>query len=696
MFGGLGAVAGGGLGASVTALTMAAAGWATPPGGITALLLNPAVAVGMLAPVAGVAIGAGLGIGWPRRADRPPSATSEAAEPTHPVAEPPEPASPPKGVDPLVSLKATVLELGAQLEEARREVEHHQRSRTALFRAVSHQLFTPLNTVIGYAEIIHEDLERGVTSGLEADIERIARSGRDIHGLLQSLVELSRLEAGHEQAFLEWFDIANELEAVVVALRPAASERGVSLEVRSTIRRSVHVRLDRSRFRSILSILLGAAVRNARESVRLEAHPQPDTQSFAFRVVDDGAPIPASCRDDVFLVFPDVDPASRLYGRASVDLALARRNAMLLGGGLHLEASASGVGFALQVPLDASMHVLSFEGVESTSSLLLYQDEEPTPPLVQREHSRDSRTVSGGPRGSSPLPAPHRPTAVPAGRATDAVVPRPTLIPATGSMAGLSMPPVSPESHSPPAGVPMRGRAILVAEPAARPELGKALADAGWAVTACDDAGAAMHLALARRPDVLVVDGVDSVPDLWDLRRLSRSAVMAGVPLVLAVKGSSETVFVPVADLIGAPVERVELLEALRRLSRGKPGRMLLVENGTAADPSIARTTATRAGWTVVDASAEQARLAENAFDVLVVELHTPGFEGLGTLLSGTAEPGWIRRPLVLVVPRELPDGATARLRGWLDSEQRPRTPTLTVSEAAAVAVAQSHHSWGQ
>ncbi|MCB9678114.1 MAG: HAMP domain-containing histidine kinase [Alphaproteobacteria bacterium] len=576
------------LGTGVVVLTWAAAIFAGPapigPGSVLAAHLNPAVLVADLAPLLGAVIGAFAAL---RRAEpeRPPTDERPAAR-TEPVQSP----------------------------------------QPALFAALSRELLDPLTAVVGYAELLEDGLHRG--EALQSDARRIAQGGRDLRRVVDGLDALARIGAGEEHAFLEWFEVATEIDAVVAEVRGAIEARANTLAVDSHAGR-VHLRLDRARFHAILAALLrqaGEATRDGR--VTLTVRPSPDTQSFVFRVADDGPPVPETLRADGLVALDRCGAPGWPWSRA-LDLAVARARAGLLGGGLHLEPATRGAAFALHLPLDASMHVLRFDAPPAGDSLVLYPDTD--------------------------APAPERRVAPP--------VRRPTLVPPT--MLGRAS--IAPEvtTVAPPG--PERGRALLVARRPHRDAAVAQLVEAGWAVSPCDDAFQALHLALARRPDVLVVDCGD-VPDLWSLRRL-RAGALDGVPLVIVARGANGAVFLPVAGLVGSPVTRGELVEALART--GPPGRLRLVESGE--EPGFARVAAERAGWEVVP---------DGPVDVLLAELHGP--DGLDAVLRHTQIEQ--RPPVVLVVPRELPADAPGRLRAWLDHLPRPSSPLDLAGAAAAVA----------
>lgn len=238
-----------------------------------------------------------------------------------------------------------------------------------------------------------------------------------------------------------------------------------------------------------------------------------------------------------------------------------------------------------------------------------------------------------------------------------------------------------------------RGRLILVQrDETLRAAQGGRLAAEGWTVFPCSDAGEAVHLAIQHRPDVFVLEWLASAPDLWELRRLARNRGLEGIPFVLQAASGEERVVFPVVDLVGGPVERADLKACLDRVHPTLCGQLLLLEDPD--QPSSIRSLAERAGWTVtLDAELEPDSLG-NGFDLVLVDLFADDFEALGAALERLVQPSWSDVPVALVVPRQLPPGAPARLRHWLHSDLRPRPEVpLTLVEAVESAVANQRMS---
>ncbi|MCB9679686.1 MAG: PAS domain S-box protein [Alphaproteobacteria bacterium] len=562
----------------------------------------------------------------------------------------------------------------AELAAARHEAGEARRARSALYSTLSHALLTPLNAVIGYGELVVEELEDGREPGVVDDVTRIVASGQRLRTLIQGLLDLGRVEAGREQAFLEWFAVRELFDSTVEACRPHAEANGNTLVVCAELP-PLHAHLDRSKLHHILAVLLeNACLFTERGRIVVEASADPASGSLVFGIADTGEGIPLVHRHRVFEAFPDLtEPAPRLAGGHSVGLALARRYAELMGGELELrDSGGAGCAFRLVLPLDATQALFGEDALDGDSSdgvLVLTEAEQ-----------------SGGEDAYHHPPVPLRLQNIPtpseeeAGRVTRGA--RPKRSRRRTLLRRLSVPPqVSPVP--PASGAVHRGRALLVApDDALRNATAADLAADGWWVTGCADAAEAMHLVRARRPEVIVVDVLRGAPDLWELRRLANHELLVGIPIVAVAFGEGTPLVLPIADLVGGPTDRAQLRATLERFPPAIGGRMLLVADDRDG-ASVTRATAERAGWSVTEG--DPARLEEEGshFDLVVVELYADGFRGLEALVTLSQCPAWTAVPVVLVVPRELSAAQPASLRAWLDSDLRPVPPApVTLREA--------------
>lgn len=243
------------------------------------------------------------------------------------------------------------------LADARHDAGQAHRARAAFYKGVSHELLTPLTAVIGYGDLVLDALEEGEVDGVAKDVRRIVDSGQQLRQLIQGVLDLARIEAGQEQAFLEWFKVRPLVDEVVAAMAGVAASSQNELVVDCEVE-SLHVHLDRAKIANILHVLLANALRvTERGRVRLGVRIDKEARTLVFRVEDPGEGVALVHRHKVFEVFPELGLDNpRVGGAHSVALALAYQQAGLMGGRLALDDidPALGCAFVLEVPVDAA------------------------------------------------------------------------------------------------------------------------------------------------------------------------------------------------------------------------------------------------------------------------------------------------------------------------------------------------------
>ena len=227
-------------------------------------------------------------------------------------------------------------------------------AKSTFLATMSHELRTPLNAIIGYSDLLQAEIGGDLTPQHKQHVGRIGGAARHLLGLIESILNFARLEAGQEHVHLDSAD-ASQLAADVVALvEPLA--RGKGLDLRLTVRNSPCViRTDPAKFRQILLNLLSNALKFTHQgAVLMELRRDADT--LICTVTDTGVGIAQEHLEDIFEPFKQVGQVHthRAPG-TGLGLSVSRQLARLLGGDLHV-ASTVGEGstFTLRIPVDAS------------------------------------------------------------------------------------------------------------------------------------------------------------------------------------------------------------------------------------------------------------------------------------------------------------------------------------------------------
>lgn len=237
--------------------------------------------------------------------------------------------------------------------EARRRAEASAHAKSRFLATVSHEVRTPLNGVLGMAELLGAtplDAEQ------QAYVEAIHTSGRALTTLIDEVLDLSRIEAGRLDLAAEPFDLVALVEAVVELLGPRAQEKGLEIAAFLSPDMPALVVGDGPRLRQVLINLAGNAVKfTERGGVGLKVE-RAAGGSLLFTVVDTGPGVPADRRAVIFDEFEQAAAGSgRQQNGSGLGLSIARRLVRLMGGEIALsDRQGGGSVFAFEANLPAA------------------------------------------------------------------------------------------------------------------------------------------------------------------------------------------------------------------------------------------------------------------------------------------------------------------------------------------------------
>ncbi len=246
------------------------------------------------------------------------------------------------------------------LRQARELAQTASAAKTEFLANVSHELRTPLNAVIGYAEILEEDL---AASGLQQsvhDSQRIARAARQLLGLINGILDLSKIEAGRMDLSLTRVDVKKLLEECADILKPAAEARGNAIQI--LIGPDVDIiESDALKVRQcVLNLLSNANKFTSAGSITLHARMAIKHQraTLTIDVTDTGCGMTPEQVAKLFQVFVQVDnDGHRRSQGTGLGLVITQRLSQLLGGNVTVRSAVNvGTTFSMTVSERAIQH----------------------------------------------------------------------------------------------------------------------------------------------------------------------------------------------------------------------------------------------------------------------------------------------------------------------------------------------------
>jgi signal transduction histidine kinase len=210
---------------------------------------------------------------------------------------------------------------------------------------MSHELRTPLNAIIGFAEVMMMGLAGKLDPQAMRTTERIHHNSERLLGLIDDLLDISKIEAGRLEIVRQAFAPSDLLKDVERNTRQQAIQKGLEFIAR------VDPALHSQRLEQIMWNLVTNAIKFTDKGTVSLAMLQADGDKWSIEVADTGVGIPAHAQEFIFDKFRQVDGTSRrAYGGAGLGLAIVRELALLMEGTVRVQSKV-GIGSTFTVTL---------------------------------------------------------------------------------------------------------------------------------------------------------------------------------------------------------------------------------------------------------------------------------------------------------------------------------------------------------
>ena len=496
------------------------------------------------------------------------------------------------------------------LAKAKEVAEEASRTKSLFLANMSHELRTPLNAILGYSEMLQEEATDQSLDEFVPDLEKINGAGRHLLSLINDILDLSKIEAGKMELYVEAFDASGLIDEVAATVRPLIAQNGNTLAIERSPELGT-VRSDLTKVRQCLFNLLSNAAKFTKggtitlnvDRERMESVDRAEPRDWlVFRVTDTGIGMSAEQILGLFQAFTQADASTtRKFGGTGLGLALTRRFSQMMGG-------------------DVTVSSVPGEGSTFTIKILADYDE-----------STDTEPEDRP--GLAPVP--ELPTT------------EPTATPGTCVL-------------------------VIDDDPVQRDLMRRFLIKEGFPAETASTGEDGLRLARRLRPIAITLDVMMPGLDGWSvLAALKADEELCDIPVIMLtmVDDKKRGFAMGAVDYATKPVDRARLAQILQKyVCPNPPCSVLLVEDDDVTREMV-NAMLSKDGWNVVQATNGREALeavGQRRPDAILLDLMMPEMDGFEFAAALHRVEEWRSIPVIVLTAKDLTDEDRLRLHGYV------------------------------
>lgn len=523
------------------------------------------------------------------------------------------------------NLESRIEQRTSELVQRSEALELANKHKSEFLANMSHELRTPLNAIIGYSEMLEEEADDAGVSEFVPDLRKINSSGKHLLSLINDVLDLSKIEAGRMEFYLESFAVPAMIEEVSVTVQTLAKKRDNEFVVECDADFGT-MTADVTRVRQCLFNLLSNACKfteKGRVTLRVSRFSLEDQSRVRFDVIDSGIGMTHEQLSGVFEAFRQADASTtRKYGGTGLGLTISQEFCQAMGGKISVVSEEGrGSTFTIDLPADVT-NAFANENADDNAPTAVTSEGA----VVAAVHDATSGDDSDGSDGPAEV-------------------------------------------------IEKDNKLILVIDddPTARQLMVRYLEKDGFHVETSSSGEEGIAAARRLKPAVITLDVMMPGMDGWAvLKALKADPELTDIPTIMVTIVSDRSIgySLGASDFITKPVDRERLITVLRKYRCADPPCPVLIVEDDDDTRELLRRTLESEQWTVTEAANGReglARVKENLPELIVLDLMMPqmdGFEFLEQLRENELAQSV---PVIVVTAKDLTNEDRDRLKGHVE-----------------------------